>query len=186
MTDQGPHRFLPDTTASAEVLLGLICLAAGIISFFGVYDDLYLWGLIPVRYVLPLGVLIGAAMVADGVRRHGSVGATLRAFGGWFAGRKRWWLAGGAVVSVVALVVLWEGYSAPQEVRVVGLPDSEVMVEIPGEDGYTHRVEPGSEVNFAVHRGRHAIGITVGSARHEHEVVHDGWPGDTVVISPTP
>jgi hypothetical protein len=185
MGENESHPLLPDTGASAEVLLGIATISGGLLSLLGYYDDRYIWGILPVRWVLPLGLVIGSAMVVDGVRRLGGVRATIAVLGRWLSGRMRWWLAAGAVALLLGAVVAWEFYDAPQGVYVRGLPDVEVVVEIPGDDGYTHRIEPGSELHFSVERGRHVIGITVGSHRQEHDVVHQGWATkEEVVIDP--
>jgi hypothetical protein len=177
-----PHPLLPDTSATIELVLGVGLIGAGIASTaLGVYDDLYYWGILPVRWVMPIAAVIGVVMVIDGVRRFGGPGATFATLGRWLSGRAKWFAAGGVLAAVLGIVVLWEAYAAPQSVRVLGLPDREVSVDIPGPEGYTHRIPAGEEVNFAVERGRHTIVLTIGGTRQEHDVAHDGWPSQTPV-----
>ncbi len=185
MENGSPHPLLPDTSAALEVGLGVLLIMGGLVSLlFGVYEDYYYWGILPVSCVMPIGLVIGLAMVGDGVRRFGGVGSTFRVFKTWWMGRLRWWIAGAAVALTLGVVVLWELYDAPQGVRVVGLPDAEVTVDVPGPEGYEHHIPAGGEAYISVERGKHVIAITVDGQRQDHEVVHTGWATrENVVIN---
>lgn len=161
---------------------GLILILAGLLSFSGVYDDLYIYGAIPVKFVLLPGGLIGVALLTLGLR---AAGLRQTSSDVWrFVIRFQWvWAVAFGLLLIIGVIFAVEEYNAPQEVRIEGHPSEPVFVEVGGADPFTHRIEPGSHLELSIHHGVTPVVLRAGGREVTHQLEHEGYRGPTRSIA---
>jgi hypothetical protein len=165
------------------VAVGMILVAGGVIGVAGLANNLYLWGLIPARWVLIPGGVMGLSILG-GVIWSVGLKRSAKSVDGWAVQHKRLWMGAFLVAVLIGAVGAWEEYGAPQEVIVMGLPDQPVEVKVEGEEPFSHVIDPGSRLEFAVPHGAHRITLRVGDEEVRHDLLHEGFRGDVVFIDP--